>query len=303
VRLNGNAVPIAERFRRALRKDSLFWRRALQAGVHYGPEAFVRYSPPAFGVAFAAALHRERAAVRRTLERVLGRRPPLEELRHVAAVFANFASSLTDAMLVGMGRGFVATHRPVNDWYFLSSAARGKGVILATAQTSGWDVAGTFLSADQAREVWVVMERERNQRAREVHDRARRRAGVRIVHIGDDPLDALPLLGHLRHGGVLALKFDRVHHGIRTRRVSFLGGDWRVPEGPLTLAALSGAPLVPVFTRRIGFLEYQVINCEPIELPRRPSNAQLDAAAQRLADRLEEFVRAHPTQWFHFGDD
>jgi KDO2-lipid IV(A) lauroyltransferase len=35
---------------------------------------------------------------------------------------------------------------------------------------------------------------------------------------------------------------------------------------------------------------------------RRPSEAELDAAAQAIADGLQQFVLAHPTQWFHFRE-
>ena len=289
--------------RGAFKADSQLWRRAMHAGVQYGPDPWVRYSPPVFGVAFGAALDGPRRAVLETLRKVHGPRPYLEEMRDVAEVFANFAWSMTDGMLIGAERGYCATGRPVGDWHVLSSAARGRGVIMATAHTAGWDVGGIFLKTAQPREVWVVMEREPNQAARELHDAARERAGMKVIHVGDDPLASLPLLRHLRSGGVVALKFDRIHRGMRTRKVDFLGEPWRVPEGPLSLASLSGAPIVPVLTRRLGFLEYEVINHPPIYLPRRPSEAELDAAAGRLASSLESFVRAHPTHWFRFKDN
>jgi KDO2-lipid IV(A) lauroyltransferase len=47
-------------------------------------------------------------------------------------------------------------------------------------------------------------------------------------------------------------------------------------------------------------MEYEVVLGRAIELPRRPSPAQVDAAARSLADDMERFVRANPTQWFHF---
>jgi lauroyl/myristoyl acyltransferase len=279
---------------------STFWRRAMQTGIRHLPEPWLRYSPPAFGLAFAAALAPQRNVVRETLRRILGKRPAPEELRDVAAVFANFASSMTEGMLVGSERGYHAINRPKGDWHFLSALAQRRGAIIATAQTAGWDVAGSSVRSDLSVEIWVVMEREKNAEARALHDAARERAGIRLLHVGDDPLASLPLLRHLRRGGVVALKIDRSAPGKRTRPVTFLGEPWQVPEGPLRLAALTGAPLIPAFTRRLGFLEYQTINSPPINLPRRPTEAQFDAAAQRLADELERFVRAHPTQWFRF---
>jgi lauroyl/myristoyl acyltransferase len=308
VKINGHRVELGStadiftRLRNSLRKDSAFWRRAVHAGVHRGPDALVRYSPPLFGIAFSAMLKKERRAVLRGLRLVYGERPAHVEARDVAAVFANFASSMTDAMLVGSGRGYRAIHRPIDDWYIQSSMALGRGVIVATAQTAGWDVAGGLLHSTTQREVLVVMEREQDDAARQMHDQTRRRSGVRVVHVGDDPLSSLPLLRHLRAGGLVALKCDRIHPGMRAHEVRFFGKPWLIPAGPLHLASITGAPIVPAFTRRLGFLEYQPINNPPIYVPRKPTPEAFDAAAQELASRLEAFVRAYPTQWIRFHE-
>ncbi len=288
--------------REVVRADSLFWRRILTNGVRGGPEAFVRYSPPVFGWAFAAALGQQRSRALRMLRKVHGKRSALVETRDIAEVFANFASSMTDALLVGSDRGYFPTSRPVGDWNLLSSMARGEGVVLATAQTAGWDVGGSIVCGKHRQDVMVVMEREPDARARKVHDQVRQRSGIKLVHVGNDPLAALPLLRHLRGGGVVAMKIDRAAAGMRARRVSFFGEPWSIPEGPLTLAALSGAPIVLVLTRRLGFLDYEPTNHEPIYLPRRPTEQQLDHAAQTLADHLETFVRRHPTHYFQFTE-
>jgi len=279
------------------------WRRALRAGIEHGPDPWLRYSPALFGLAFGAALKTQRRAVRDNLRWVCGPRPYTTELRDVAEVFTNFACSMTDAMLIGASRGYTLTSRPVGDWAYLSSAAAGKGVILASAHTAGWDVGGFSAARLMPARVMVVMEPEANARARDVHDATRTHAGVQLVHVGTDPLAALPVLKHLRHGGVVALQYDRIRSGMRTRTVRFLGRSWEIPQGPLTLARLSGAPIVPVFGRRLGFLEYQVIATPPIQVPPRASSAQLDAVAQTMAERLEQFVRAYPTHWFRFTVD
>lgn len=288
----------------ALHHDSLLWRRAMAAGVHHGPEAWVRYSPPVFGLLFGAALARQRRVVQGTLRKVYGPRPRAVELRDVAEVFENYACCLTDAMLLGSGRGYRAATQSVGDHHMMSSLAAGRGAVVVTAHTAGWDIGAPVLNAIQPRDVLVVMEPEPNRAARELSDEARRRAGVRIAHVGDDPLASLPLLSHLRRRqGVVAMKFDRSHPGMRSRAVEFLGEPWQVAEGPLQLASLTGAPIVPVLSRRLGFLTYQLINLRPIRLPRRPSEAELDRAAQRLATALEGFVRAYPTHWFRFAED
>lgn len=296
---------LVERLATSLRPDSDFWRRALEAGIIYGPEPWLRYSPPVFGLVFGAALADPRRRVAESLRRCRGPVSPWRELAEVAQVFTTFASSMTEAMVAGSGRDYRPVSRPRGDWHFMRAAAAGRGVIVATAQTAGWDVAGSFLGTvltqEAPPEIWVLMAPEQDAEARARHDRYREASGLRIVHVGDDPLASMPVLGHLRRGGVVALKFDRVSPGMRRRSVTFGGEPWDMPEGPLQLAALSGAPIVPVLTRRLGFMEYEVTSYPPIALPRRPSEHERQDAAQRLAEILEAFVRRHPTQWLPFG--
>jgi KDO2-lipid IV(A) lauroyltransferase len=269
---------------------------------------FVRHSPPAIGLGFWAALPDLRGRVIENLRLVRGRDPRgdlgqrLDDALDVVTsgrVFANFAACLADTFLIGSRRGYVAKVRSENEGAdFFRAQAEDRGVILATAHTAGWDVAGPMLTGLQDAEIIVVMGREEDARARAIHDRARETAGVRVVHAGDDPLAALPLLAHLRRRGIVAMKIDRTVPGMRCRTVRFFDRPWRVPEGILTLAAVSGAPILPVFTRRLGFLEYEYVSSPALHLPRRPGAEALDAAAQELADRLAAFVAAHPDQWF-----
>jgi KDO2-lipid IV(A) lauroyltransferase len=294
--------PLAHEVVRRLRVDSELWRRAVQFGVRHGPDAWVRYSPPMFGLAFWAALSEPRKNVERTLLKLKGPRERRVELADSARVFTNFASCLTESLLLGAGRGYEPrVHSRNQGADFKASHALGKGLILATANTAGWDVAGPMLATLQSHDVVVVMEPEEDRRARQLHDAARQKAGVRVMHAGNDPLAALPLLHHLRNNGLVAMKFDRTVPGMRCRKVRFLGETWQVPAGIFQLAAVTGAPILPVFTRRLGFLEYEYLTSPAIQLPRRPRENELDAAAQHLADRLEEFVRENPEQWFRFA--
>ncbi|AUX43314.1 hypothetical protein SOCE26_047590 [Sorangium cellulosum] len=283
-----------------LRHDSAFWRRAFVAGVARGPEPWVRHSPPVFGVIFAAVLPATRRRVAQNLRRIRGPRSRVVDALDTAAVFATYGSCITEALLLASGRGYAVTRRTRGVEHYRAAAAAGRGVLVATAHTGGWDIAGQVLGGVHPEGVMLAMQRERDPEARAIQDEARQRAGVQVVHIGDGPLDALPLLGHLRRGGVVAMQIDRVPPGMRCREVTFLGERWRAPEGPLALAALSGAPILPVFTRRLGFLDYEAVVSPPISLPRRPTEAERDRAAAAMMGAMERFVRAHPTQWFHF---
>lgn len=279
-----------------LRIDSSLWRRAMQGGAVHGPEPFIRYSPPVFGAAFALALPAVRARVRENVRRAKGS----ASMRDVVDVFANYACSLTEAFAVGSGRSQRLVAEVRGDAVYRRAKAIGRGVIVVTAHTSGWYAAGPILRSVYDDRVLVVMQHERDAGAESVQARTRRALGVEVVHVGDDPLAALPLLGHLRRGGVVAIQIDRVPEGTRGFEVDFLGARSSLPVGPLQLAGLSGAPILAVLGRRIGFLDYVVDVSGGWTLPRRADDAALGAVARDVSATLERFVRAHPTHWFHF---
>ncbi len=273
--------------------ESELWRRAMRYGAVRGPDAFVRYSPPLFAWAWAAALPRTRRKVRANLRRAGASGSAAE----VAAVFANYALALTEAFAVGSGRNERMNARIVGDSAFASARAHGRGVIVATAHTSGWYAAGPILGSVYRDEVVLVMQEERDSAAQKIQAAQRAEIGMRTVLVGSDPLAAMPLLGHLRKGGIVAVQSDRVPPG---QRLAHQGDLISVPEGPVQLAALSGAPIVVVLGRRVGFLEYEVEVTPPIVVARRPSPGEVREVARQIADRVGDFVRRHPTDWFDF---
>jgi len=130
----------------------------------------------------------------------------------------------------------------------------------------------------------------------------RERSGVRVMHVGDHPLDALPLLRHVRNGGAVAIQLDRAPPGGRFLDVELFGAPERLPEGPFRLAALSGAPIVPIFAHRRGYFRYEVSIAAPIAVPRRATQLELQRAAASAAGIMQAFISRHPTEWFHFSD-
>ena len=89
----------------------------------------------------------------------------------------------------------------------------------------------------------------------------------------------------------------------RQVKVPFLGGVARLPAAPFILAQLSGRPLFVFFAFRVGANRYHVPLSAPIQVdkgPRQGRQQAIAAAAGRYAALLEEAVRRHPDQWYHF---
>jgi len=286
-----------------LAHDSLFWRRLAALGAQKGPSWWVQYSPPVFGWAAALALPIARRNVVANLHRIRGEKGVIRDVIETAATFGNYAGCLAEVLANGSKNAGLAQPLPVGRQHLDNAAAERNGIVVATLHTGGWETVGPLVLRHHGLEVMMVMEPERDPAARELQDQARRVSGVGVAHIsGDDPLAALPLLGHLQRGGIVALQLDRVPKGMRQRSVRLLGRPGAIPEGPIRLAQLSGAPLLAIFCARLGYRRYLIETHPAIHVRRRATQEEIDAAAQSVADAMTSFLRRHPTQWFHFGE-
>jgi KDO2-lipid IV(A) lauroyltransferase len=278
-----------------------FWRKWAQRGAH-GPEWFARFVPPLIGLSVCALAGEQRRAIKRNLRRLRGKRPAAREALDVARTFATYASCLTE-VLRGETRARATQAVIWGEGHVDDALSDGRGVLFVTAHTAGWEALGPVLWRDRELRVLIAASAEDDLEARAIQEEARREQGLIVAHVGADPLSALPLMRHLQRGGVVALQIDRAPKRSRAREVRFLHGYARFPEGPLRLSALTGAPIVPIFSARLGYRHYKIVASPPIRLARAASDEQMSAAAQTAAAALECFVLEHPTHWFHFQAD
>jgi hypothetical protein len=86
--------------------------------------------------------------------------------------------------------------------------------------------------------------------------------------------------------------------GAHAVEVSLLGGPLRLATGPVSLAAASGAPLLPVFTIREDSGRFLIEIDASLHIPQdgtRERREQL--VAEEYAGRLEPWLRRYPGQW------
>jgi len=287
----------------APRHHSAFLRRLAIAGVRHAPGWFVRLSPQVIGALFAVLLPDERRRVLDALRRVHGPRAPHVEGRDVVRTFCDYAACLAEGLGADRVEAAQARVEVRGKAHLADALAAGRGAVLVTAHVGPWDAAARLLKADLGARVVLVMEAEPDAEARALHDEVRNRAGVAVLPIGQTPLDALPLLRHLKAGGFAAFQLDRMAPSARSLRARLFGRPFAVPEGPFRIAALARVPVLPLFAARTGYFSYSIEIGEAIAPPAAPATeAALQAAAARSVRQMERFIASHPTQWFHFGD-
>ena len=281
-------------------REGAFLRQLAHWGALRGPREFVRLSPRPIGAAFGLAVPEVRRRVVRNLRRIHGRRRPLLDELQAFETLANYASCFAEA--IASGRDDTAPRVTVHGERRLSEAVARGGVIVVTAHVGPWELTAQQLGRALKAEVMLVMQRETNTEAGELQDYHRSERGLKVLHVGAHPTDALPLIAHLKQGGVAAMQLDRVPPNGRVIEVPLFGERFAVPEGPFRLASLSGALIVPVFARRLGFFEYELSIAEAVGLERRPSAEQLKVAAGQAIAAMQAWIERNPTQWFHFSE-
>lgn len=280
---------------------AVFLRKLALAGAARGPELLLRGAPPLFGTLFWALKPTHRRGVRENLARIVGQRSRLASARDEIRTFIAFARSFAEGMAALGPRADDVVIEVEGEAVFREVLARGHGIIFATAHTSSFEVAGAALHRTLGTNVVMAMRAESDAAARAVSDGVRTRAGLVVEHVGDDPLAGLGLATHLRSGAVVGLQIDRLPRGVRGVPVTLFGRPAELPMGPFALARATSAPIVPVFTRRTGFLRAKVRVYEPVFVPRRATRDEIAVAAQAIAASLEAWVREAPTEWLDWG--
>jgi KDO2-lipid IV(A) lauroyltransferase len=270
-------------------------------GARRFPRWWMRYSPPLFGLAAAVAMPAARRAVRGNLERIRGPAPRWRDTLETAQTFSTYASCLSEALARGSKNEGPLRTSFIGGEHMHEAIARGKGVLILTMHTAGWEIATPLWIRDTKVDVMIVMEKERSAGAQAIQDRPRVAPGTKLVHVGGDPLSGLPILRHLEEKGAVGMQIDRPPSSGRTVAVELLGRPYGIPEGPLRIAQLSGAPLLPSFSARLGHNAYHARTYPALSLSRRATRADVERTAQGIADAMGDFLRRFPTQWFHFG--
>jgi len=111
-------------------------------------------------------------------------------------------------------------------------------------------------------------------------------------------LSAVPVLQALRNNDIVAMIGDRDFFNTG-RPVTFLGRRRTMPTGPVLLAMLSGAALIPVFVLARPDGTYAGVLESPVPMDTDGDRtAAIDRNLARLARVFERYIRQHPDQWY-----
>ena len=155
--------------------------------------------------------------------------------------------------------------------------AAGNGLIVWTAHVGNWEFASRLLEM-HGRPVNVARVVEDNP-AESLLRNLMASERLKIVDLRDGAQATIELLKALRRNEIVAMQGDRVYQRHRAD-VSFFSEPTPFPLGPFLLSQVSGAPVLPGFVIREGWLRYRALMGDPIP-PRGDSQSRYISRRRR----------------------
>ncbi len=280
------------------RAAAAFWLRHLFWGVRYC-NSYPRLTK-AFWInciwLFSGKL---RETTLTNARRLAGPGATLASQRRLArATIANFFQFILD---LGRARHMTAEQlradvgRTIGEEHFHQAKAMGRGIIIATAHFGSFELGIAALKRHTS-DIHVLFRKDPFANFEAVRSQTRRRLGVTEHSVDEGLVTWMNLRQALQQEHVVLIQADRAEPGQPGQAVSFFDGHIRVPTGPARLAAITGAPILPVFCYRAhdGLVDVRI---EPPILVAPDAGDGPQSAILQYVRLLEKQVRQYPEQW------
>lgn len=200
-------------------------------------------------------------------------------------------------------KGKYFKYKYFNEDYIEKALEEGKGAILLSAHVGNWDIAGNLLQNRLKTTINAVMvDNEKAEIKEAVSDIDKKRDFNIIPLKTDSPETMIAIRQALSRNELVCLHGDRT---IDTKGISinFLGKEAIFPDGAFQIAALTEAPIIPVFIIKKGlrtytFKAYNILRFNNISRNERKS--KIEEGVKVFVKILEEILEKRPDQWFNF---
>jgi KDO2-lipid IV(A) lauroyltransferase len=182
--------------------------------------------------------------------------------------------------------------------------AAGNGLIVWTAHVGNWEFASRLLEMHDrpVNVARVVEDKPAEIMLRNLMTSER----LKIVDLRGGVPATLELLAALRRNEIVAMQGDRVYQR-HFAEVPFFSQPAAFPLGPFLLSQVSGAPVLPGFVVREGWLRYRALMGDPIppipsQVASNDGDTGLQGALCQAVRSLEKTLMSYPDQWLNFFD-
>jgi lauroyl/myristoyl acyltransferase len=191
-------------------------------------------------------------------------------------------------------------------WEYLDEAVEKKtGAIVVMSHIGNWELAAHKLNS-KGFPVMLYLGGKHKEQIERMQKEQLEKSGVKIVTTEmneNSPFAMIEGINFLRQGGIVSLTGDRLWGDQRAVTVNFLGHEAQLPDIPHVFALMTGAPLFNFFIYQTGRKNHHITISRGrlVQAATRADRKRaVQESAQAYAHDLEEIVRKHPFEWYHF---
>lgn len=176
----------------------------------------------------------------------------------------------------------------------LAAREKHKGLIFVGGHCGNWELMSLSFKKLFNENVWAIVTPQKNPYLNAVVEKMRMSYGNKVIY---NRSALRPILGVIKNDGVIGMLADQAVFEHNGALIEFLGRKAWANKAPAIIAHKTGVPLVPVFIHREGDRYRLTIHPEHALCGDR-SEEGIVRDIQAVARYLEDFVCAHPTEWY-----
>lgn len=212
------------------------------------------------------------------------------------ATFMNLGISIVEECRLYHGKGdiLIDTIEVKGRENLQSAREKHKGLIFVGGHCGNWELMSLSFKKLFDENVWAIVRHQNNPYLNAVVEKMRMSYGNKVIY---NKSALRPILGVIKNDGVIGMLADQAVFEDNGALIEFLGRKAWANKAPAIIAHKTGVPLVPVFIHRAEGRHVLTINPEYTLCGDR-SEAGIRRDIQGLSRYLEDFVCAHPAEWY-----
>lgn len=212
------------------------------------------------------------------------------------ATFINLGISIVEVCRLYHGKGdelfdTMDVHGREN---FQRAKEKNSGVLCVSGHCGNWELISLSFKKHLGQSVWAIVRTQNNPYLNAIVEKMRMGYGNRVIYTKS----ALKqMLGVIKNNGVIGMLTDQAAGEQNGILVDFLGRKAWALKAPVVIAHKTGVPVVPV----LGYREddrHVLVFLPEYTLCGDRTEVGVAQDIQALSRYLEEFVCAHPADWY-----
>jgi len=178
---------------------------------------------------------------------------------------------------------------------------RGKGIVLLTAHLGNWELGGLFFT-HSGFPFNVITAQDEIEGVAKVREKTRESHKVKTITIGKGAFFFMDIARALQRNEIVAMLMDRYieEKGIL---IDFFGKPAIFPAGPVLLAKLTGAAVIPAFIVLGPDGKYKGIADSIVDMEfSGDKEKDIRVNLKKIVRIFEKYIHEYPDQWYNFTD-